>query len=263
MENKIGEILKKAREEKGFDIAYIAEQTKIQKRYLIALEEGNYNELPGEVHIKGFLRNYCREVGLDSNKIIEMYNQYKNENFEEEENEVDDKNGILNLIIAGIVIIFLGIILLNIIDKKDENIVQEKQNISNNKNSNIKKIEKEALKTNKENNKEEKNVENENKLIKKIEIIEEKKVAKEEKNDKIDIYKEIKIIANGISWIEIKKNNKEYFTGFLKNEEKIIKVKKEEKIYIKIGDAGVVKLINDGKDLGKIGNKGEVKKFNF
>ncbi|MBZ4682937.1 MAG: hypothetical protein PWP46_270 [Fusobacteriaceae bacterium] len=269
MENSIGEILRNAREEKGYDISYIAEQTKIQKRYLIALEEENYKELPGEVHIKGFLRNYCREVGLNSDEIIKIYNQSKSHT-EEKEEEIEEKNGIINLIIVGIVIIFLGIIILNVIDKNEEKNIQEKDSV------NIEKITEKEEKIEENNIKEEiinqneintvnenETIENSKEVIKENKIIEEKKVANEEKNDKINTYKEIKIIANGVSWIEIKKNNKQDFVGFLKNEEKIIRVKEDEKLYIKIGNAGAIKLIKDGESLGKIGNEGEVKKFNF
>ncbi len=69
----IGETLKSAREAKGISLRKAEEDTKIRKKYLQALEEGNYDILPGRVYAKGFLRNYANYLGLDQEEILMEY----------------------------------------------------------------------------------------------------------------------------------------------------------------------------------------------
>lgn len=68
-----GQILRDAREEKGWNLRQAEEITKIRIRYLEALEEENYTILPGATYIKGFLRTYAKHLGLDSEEIVALY----------------------------------------------------------------------------------------------------------------------------------------------------------------------------------------------
>jgi cytoskeletal protein RodZ len=77
---KIGEILKTERESRGLSLTDIEEKTKIRAKYLQALEEENYNEIPGEAYCMGFLRNYARFLDIDPNPLLYQYRtQVKNE----------------------------------------------------------------------------------------------------------------------------------------------------------------------------------------
>ena len=69
----IGEELRQAREEIGASIAEIERVTKIRARYLTALEEEDFDLLPGKVYVKGFLRVYGRLLGLDENHLVSQY----------------------------------------------------------------------------------------------------------------------------------------------------------------------------------------------
>ncbi|HET6381606.1 MAG TPA: RodZ domain-containing protein [candidate division Zixibacteria bacterium] len=71
--HKLGEVLRAAREAKGVDLPRVERETKIRTRYLQALEQGNYRELPGAVYTKGFLRNYGAYLGLDPEYLIDLY----------------------------------------------------------------------------------------------------------------------------------------------------------------------------------------------
>jgi cytoskeleton protein RodZ len=68
-----GQILRNAREEKGWSINQAEEVTKIRIRYLEALEAENYAILPGATYIKGFLRTYSKHLGLNSDEIVSLY----------------------------------------------------------------------------------------------------------------------------------------------------------------------------------------------
>jgi cytoskeleton protein RodZ len=72
-ENKVGAILKEAREAKGLTLAQVSDATRISKAYLQAVEENNYQKIPGEVFVKGVLRGYGNFLGLDGAKIVEQY----------------------------------------------------------------------------------------------------------------------------------------------------------------------------------------------
>ncbi|WP_307262644.1 MULTISPECIES: RodZ domain-containing protein [Peribacillus] len=70
---ELGNRLKEAREAKGLGLEDLQELTKIQKRYLIGIEEGNYSMMPGKFYVRAFIKQYCEAVGLDSEEIFEQY----------------------------------------------------------------------------------------------------------------------------------------------------------------------------------------------
>ena len=69
-----GQMLQAAREEKQWSYTYTEEITKIRVRYLQALEEEKYEILPGTTYVKGYLRTYAKQLGLNSDEIIALYN---------------------------------------------------------------------------------------------------------------------------------------------------------------------------------------------
>ncbi|MFQ3620990.1 MAG: helix-turn-helix domain-containing protein, partial [Spirochaetales bacterium] len=69
----IGEKLRKAREDKQVSLDQVARETNIAKRYLIALEEEDSSQFPGETYALGFLRNYAEYLGLNSAELITLY----------------------------------------------------------------------------------------------------------------------------------------------------------------------------------------------
>lgn len=70
---KLGEVLRTAREAKFIDLARVERDTKIRVRYLTALEQSDYRELPSAVYTKGFLRNYGLYLGLDPEYLVDLY----------------------------------------------------------------------------------------------------------------------------------------------------------------------------------------------
>ncbi|MCL1804455.1 MAG: DUF4115 domain-containing protein [Clostridiales bacterium] len=69
----IGGILRDARERKDATFEQIEEATKIKKRYLLALELEEWDQLPGKVYAKGFLRTYARFLGLDDQSLSDLF----------------------------------------------------------------------------------------------------------------------------------------------------------------------------------------------
>ena len=73
----IGEKLKAAREEMGKSIEEIARETNIAKRFILALEEEDFDAFPGEPYIIGFLRTYSETLGLSPDEILALYKNFK------------------------------------------------------------------------------------------------------------------------------------------------------------------------------------------
>ena len=63
--------LQQARMDAGFTLSEVAEELDIEARYLYALEEESYDELPGKTFTVGYAKTYASYLGLNSRKITE------------------------------------------------------------------------------------------------------------------------------------------------------------------------------------------------
>jgi hypothetical protein len=69
----IGTTLREARMRARIDISEIEAETKIRAKYLRALENEEWDLLPGPTYVKSFLRTYADALGLDGKLLIEEY----------------------------------------------------------------------------------------------------------------------------------------------------------------------------------------------
>jgi cytoskeleton protein RodZ len=76
---ELGQLLRQTREEKGIDLEKVSHETRIRVRFLEALEQENYDELPTPGHVHGFLRNYALYLGLDLEEVQALYDAENNE----------------------------------------------------------------------------------------------------------------------------------------------------------------------------------------
>ncbi|TKH26090.1 helix-turn-helix domain-containing protein [Bacillus wiedmannii] len=70
---ELGQKLKEARGTKGLSMDQLHEITKIQKRHLVAIEEGNYDVLPGAFYARAFIKQYADAVGLNGEELLVEY----------------------------------------------------------------------------------------------------------------------------------------------------------------------------------------------
>src|SRR3954449_11651851 len=70
---EIGVTLREARMRARIDISEIETETKIRAKYLRALENEEWDLLPGPTYVKSFLRTYADALGLDSRALVEEY----------------------------------------------------------------------------------------------------------------------------------------------------------------------------------------------
>ena len=71
--SEIGETLRERRMSMKVDVHEVEEETKIRAKYLRALENEEYNLLPGPAYVKSFLRTYADYLGLDSRALVDSY----------------------------------------------------------------------------------------------------------------------------------------------------------------------------------------------
>ena len=71
--DEVGQILREARETRGLTLVEVQKDIRINRRYLEAMENGEYDVLPSPVHVRGFMRNYARYLNLDPEPLLERY----------------------------------------------------------------------------------------------------------------------------------------------------------------------------------------------
>jgi cytoskeleton protein RodZ len=69
----IGERLREARTARGVELPEVEKRTKIRARFLRALEEEQWDVLPGDAYVRGFLRTYADFLGLDGAALAQEY----------------------------------------------------------------------------------------------------------------------------------------------------------------------------------------------
>jgi cytoskeleton protein RodZ len=79
----IGERLREARRARGLNLDEVAERTKIRSRYLRALEDEDWEIIPGTAYVRGFLHAYAESLGLDADGVVDEYRRDR-ESAEEE-----------------------------------------------------------------------------------------------------------------------------------------------------------------------------------
>ncbi|MFO7151796.1 MAG: DUF4115 domain-containing protein [Bacillota bacterium] len=85
---ELGDYLRSLRLEKNISLEEIYQETKIRIKYLKAIEDGDFEAIPGgEVYLKGFLKNYAEAIGIDSSEILKKYKEISAPKSEESSQE--------------------------------------------------------------------------------------------------------------------------------------------------------------------------------
>lgn len=74
----VGDIFQEKRRRNVLTLEDAAKKLKIQIKYLRALEQGNYKDLPADVYIRGFIRSYAEYLDLDIDAMLELYKTESN-----------------------------------------------------------------------------------------------------------------------------------------------------------------------------------------
>ncbi len=247
---KIGTILKKSRESKGLTLQQIEDETNMRWKYLEALEEENYDVIPGQAYVRGFLRNYAAFLGIEPEEMLEIYRLETEINApkEHEANPARKNQSKVNHNGKQMPITLLGIMLVGVIGVGSWFVWQ----------NNLQPQSKSPV--------------GQEKSITKPPAAEvpiaKPKPANETPNTPTQPQTQppgaiaqgvaLKLTAsNGQCWIAVVADGQKVYEGFINNGE-VKAYNAKTKIAIRYGNAGVVDVQFQGKDLGKVGGLGKV-----
>ena len=69
----VGTTLRREREHKRMSLAEVSRVTRIPQGTLEAIEQDHFDDLPGEVFVKGFLKSYAQTLGLVADDVVARY----------------------------------------------------------------------------------------------------------------------------------------------------------------------------------------------
>jgi cytoskeletal protein RodZ len=95
----LGEELKRRREERNISLNEISESTRIGIRFLKAIDSDNYSILPGGIFTRSFIRAYAKQVGMNEDEAMGLYNEQVGST-KPETNNLSDVAQQLNIIAA-------------------------------------------------------------------------------------------------------------------------------------------------------------------
>src|SRR4051812_23249630 len=75
MPTGIGETLREARHDAGIELDEVERTIRIRGRYLAALENEEWDVLPAEAYLRGFLHTYADYLGLDGAELVDRYDR--------------------------------------------------------------------------------------------------------------------------------------------------------------------------------------------
>ncbi len=241
--------MRDARETRGVSLDAVEADIKIRHKYLEAMENEDFGILPGRVYVKGFLKNYARYLGLEADDILSLYqSQYPAEE-EQESVEIQEQHtpgkGNRRFLAAGLIvagIVFIAAVFATLPLFKNGEVVNRppasQQNDSANKGGQLPPSGSGYNIINKNDN---------NNLV----------IPPEPVPEGVNLTLNV---TDKTSWMLVVVDGKTQFTGELPaGESKSFQGK--EKIWIKLGNAGVVEVQVNGKKLGVLGSG--VKSFEY
>lgn len=235
---KIGNVIKTRREEKGLSINDVASAIKVNADYIRGLEDYRIDIFPAEIFFKGFLKNYAAFLELNAEELLNEYLKLKSTVVGDElpkivNQKVESKSINASVIKYGVIIFIFGLIIFSWLRVTFIN-YQKKSELEKRIATNF----------------------NVMTTAKEIALHEEKKKILDtaQKNELI----KIKVTDN--CWVEVKVDNAKIFQGLLtQGDEREFPYKKG--MVFKVGNAGAVELYVKGEKKSAYGRKGEVKEF--
>ncbi|QKE72987.1 helix-turn-helix domain-containing protein [Arthrobacter citreus] len=270
---EIGKYLKEAREAKGLSIDDVQELTKIQKRYLEAIEEGNYEILPGQFYVRAFIKQYAETIGVDvsgflSDKpVIEdtveantIAEEVKHEEIPSRASKLKEPlNNVkssrimdyLPRILIAILIMGICIAIYMMLPSKNDEKSADTNQSQTNSNSEIEKPKNNALDQAKNDNKKQtekaKNDETKQEPTQKITVDSAQGKRTSISLSGTDVFK-LEVVANGESYVDLKNaEGKMFYSGILKQgQTQNYDLTEENEVTVNIGASNNVELrIND------------------
>lgn len=241
----LGQFLKSQREVRGYSLEDAQEATKIQIKYLRALEEERFEVLPGEVFTKGFIRSYADFLGINPKDAMTKYQNLMSEKYEKpiqienppkapankekEQEEKIRKSFSWPIIALTIAIVIFGVWLYSQYALSPRTNIQDNSQIQQGVNQ---------PGTNQS-----------------TEQLPEPESSQQQEPLPAPVYVKTTIIEE--CWLEARIDGKKVFEGKL-SPNSVREWQGQQQIDFRFGNAGGVKIEYNGKDLGFLGSPGEV-----
>jgi cytoskeletal protein RodZ len=68
----VGQLIHDAREKRGMTILGLSEKIKIEARWIVVIEAGQFERIPGRTYVFGFTRTICAALGLDADELVQV-----------------------------------------------------------------------------------------------------------------------------------------------------------------------------------------------
>ncbi|MFP7296168.1 helix-turn-helix domain-containing protein [Neobacillus niacini] len=230
---ELGNRLKEERLAKGLSLEDLQSLTKIQKRYLIGIEEGNYSSMPGNFYVRAFVKQYAEALQLNPDEIFETYKNEipatHNDDLPEQLSRVktrrtvsDGSSKIFDIIpkvligvfIVGAAGVLYYFIVNNVGDKANDLINKENEPVKFVRSDNLEKADEAEKDKPKENEKEKEN--DEEKTVEETPVVEAPKqeltaVQNSGKNSVYDLKNAekfvVKLVSIGETWVSVTNGN--------------------------------------------------------
>lgn len=247
------EILKKRREESGKNLKEIAHTLKIRAEYLKAIEDEEFEKLPVDVYAKGYIRDYARFLKIDPEVILKAYILKTSPPVPEKTPPVADavktkKRAIKYLVVTAIFLAIAVVYILSSLNSTPEKpavVPPEKPAPTVQPSETVQPVQEK---------------EKEAKVA-----VKDKKTETASKKEPVAITgKEhtLEISAIDTTWLLVKIDDTEA-KDMLLNQGESLRLSARQGFSLKIGNAGGIKLVFDGKDIGIPGEKGKVVNLNL
>ena len=232
----IGKYLKRVRETCGYSLEDVAGITRINLRYLEAIEEDDFAKIPGETFSHGFIRSFARCIGISdediSRKIRETLKTEPQAVNTQDQNDMAERSvvrkpGKARIILPAAAAVILAALLIVLFTSG-----RESGTIRNSKE--LKEVPAESIEVQPQ-----VVAENNQVVQKKVEPV------------------VLKVYARELTWISARIDDKETKEALLKPGDGVM-WNGDEKVVITVGNAGGIDLDVNGKRLDPIGRRGEV-----
>ncbi|MFP5111315.1 helix-turn-helix domain-containing protein [Bacillaceae bacterium C204] len=276
---ELGNRLKEARVAKGLSLDDLQSMTKIQKRYLIGIEEGNYASMPGNFYVRAFIKQYAEALSLNPDEIFETYKGEIPASYNDDlpqqlsrvktHKAISETNSkifdILPKILIGVFVIGVASLLYYFVykhagDNTNESINKETERVKIVKSENLEK-EKADAKENTTNTTDEKkdNQQQEEEQQTTVDETPKQEITAVQSSGRNSTYElknadkfVVKLVSKGQTWVSIKNGKgKSFFQGTLKTsgtESQIEDLSAESTAVIRVGNAADTEIyVNDQK----------------
>jgi transcriptional regulator with XRE-family HTH domain len=234
-------MLKEAREARGLTLEMVEAETKIRKKYISAMEQGEFQTLPGPIYARAFLKNYAKYLNIDTEEISEALKEiHPGENVQAETAEPVGKEAVKKAGLTRYWLYFAGVLLIAAVAAS---IYYGARGVTANRGA---------------------VVEGENQTA--VEAISQDDTLQQapplDNSPKITGVNVVLNVKSDRSWTNVIVDGNQVFQGEIKaGESKSFEGK--EIILVTLGNAGAVEVLENGKSIGFLGASGEVVEHEF